>query len=321
MMKLISVTPDFATKGIFNFLQSLSPPWDELNIEHELDYEYYCNHSGDKYISPLFAKLLDGYDETETTDLIQQSLARICYSINSKRWEGLYNTLQQEYNPIENYNMVETKEGETVNTYGKTNTRTDNLSRDINNTLTDNLTETNNNTRTDNLSHNITINESVTETDVKTGTDTTTPDLTETNESDIYGFNSSSAAHANRDTKTTEGTQTIDYDTTNEKTIERSRTDIETNTGTETNENTKTNTGTQTTIEAETNTGTQVNALGGSDSATDEYTLTRHGNIGVTTTQQMLEQERNIWLWDFFRIVFIDVDKILTTSHYELGRL
>lgn len=45
-------------------------------------------------------------------------------------------------------------------------------------------------------------------------------------------------------------------------------------------------------------------------------TTTRHGNIGVTTTQQMLQSERDLWVWHYFDRVFDDIDKILTMPIY-----
>lgn len=45
--------------------------------------------------------------------------------------------------------------------------------------------------------------------------------------------------------------------------------------------------------------------------------LERSGNIGVTTSQQMLEQEINIRKHHFFDIVFADVDTILTINYWK----
>ena len=68
---------------------------------------------------------------------------------------------------------------------------------------------------------------------------------------------------------------------------------------------------------SDTDTGTQTQAESGMDTQTRNYTLRRHGNIGVTTSQQMLESERNVWLWNFFRdIVFPDVDRVLSIPIY-----
>lgn len=49
---------------------------------------------------------------------------------------------------------------------------------------------------------------------------------------------------------------------------------------------------------------------------TSDRTLKRSGNIGVTTSQQMIESERQLWLWNFFESVFSDIDKILVLKIY-----
>lgn len=49
---------------------------------------------------------------------------------------------------------------------------------------------------------------------------------------------------------------------------------------------------------------------------TSDRTLKRSGNIGVTTSQQMIESERQLWLWNFFESVFSDIDRILVLKIY-----
>lgn len=51
--------------------------------------------------------------------------------------------------------------------------------------------------------------------------------------------------------------------------------------------------------------------------STEDYTLTRSGNIGVTTSQQMIEAERDLWAWNVFDTIFKDIDKELTLAIYE----
>lgn len=52
-------------------------------------------------------------------------------------------------------------------------------------------------------------------------------------------------------------------------------------------------------------------------SDTDEHYLRRNGNIGVTTTQQMLESEIALWQWNFVSdFVFKCADKLLTIPIY-----
>lgn len=66
------------------------------------------------------------------------------------------------------------------------------------------------------------------------------------------------------------------------------------------------------------NAGTVAEAESGTNTDTRNYRLTRSGNIGVTTSQQMIESERNLWLWNFFDdIVYPDIDRVLTINMYE----
>ena len=49
----------------------------------------------------------------------------------------------------------------------------------------------------------------------------------------------------------------------------------------------------------------------------NERVLTRKGNIGVTTSQQMVESEHALWRWNFFLdVVFPDLDKIFCAMIY-----
>lgn len=115
----------------------------------------------------------------------------------------------------------------------------------------------------------------------KTGTETQTPNLTTESQDNVSGFNSDSSVPANDTTETATGTNTITYNTVN--------TDRATNKDTD----------------------------GGSDSTTINHQLSRSGNIGVTTTQQMITSERELWKWNFFEnVVFPDVDRVLTLQIY-----
>lgn len=44
--------------------------------------------------------------------------------------------------------------------------------------------------------------------------------------------------------------------------------------------------------------------------------LTRSGNIGVTTSQQMIQSDIDLWRWNFFYEVFADIDNVFTISTY-----
>ena len=49
---------------------------------------------------------------------------------------------------------------------------------------------------------------------------------------------------------------------------------------------------------------------------TGTETLTRAGNIGVTTSQQMLESEFKVRQYDFYKMIYNDIDSILCLSIY-----
>lgn len=53
----------------------------------------------------------------------------------------------------------------------------------------------------------------------------------------------------------------------------------------------------------------------------ESETIQRSGNIGVTTTQQMLSSERELWMWNFFDQVYKDIDTVLALSVYDPCRL
>ena len=127
-----------------------------------------------------------------------------------------------------------------------------------------------------------------------TGTVNDNGSATNTNKNGIWGFNSSTSVPSDNS----------DGKTTNQNTTTRDLT--ETETGTDTTDHTNTDTYNR----SYTETGTDTTA------GTSSRKLTRTGNIGTNTFQNLLQQERNIWMYDFFEQVFKDVDSILTIPIY-----
>lgn len=236
--------------GIFSDLQNYDVPWKDKNINADLDIAYIGNHSGDKVISPFIEKLLsdDGFLSTDA----RAKIASAIYTVCGQNWIKLYNTLNQEYNLLDNTDAYIT---ETTTSEGNKDT-----------------TDTIKSTGTDETDHTGTIEN-------KGSSSTNT-----NNNSGAYGFNSADAV--NTDTATgTEGTtadntETINNKDTETKNLQDDHTGNEKTTGTVTHEQ------------------------------------HRHGNIGVTTSQQMLEQERNLWRWYFYDYVFADIDRFLTIKVY-----
>lgn len=366
-----SIKPGLAN-GIFDYLldENTIYDWATETLEgvytaKQLNTNYYAR-SAQKYVAPWINDLAANEGVTTTEELYQI----IRYALDGqfgKKWNDLYATLKYEYNPIENYNMVEEMEDdETVHAKGTASTTTNNLTHAKTGTesdaisMTDTLIKTGSErdtlektgTETDKLSKTGSEKDTLTKSGTekhsieKTGkekeTDTPTNRTTTRNDS-VWGFNSSDPVPATRavssetgyDTKEWEFTNRKDEDTlsftTRKDETEKTFTDREdenvksfTNrkdetTKTFTNRQDQTTRGgsdTTTFNTSETDTGTQSIAHTGSDTDTRNYKLTRSGNIGVTTTQQMIQAQREVAMWEFFSQVLADIDSLLTLSVY-----
>ena len=188
-----------------------------------LDWDYYVGFSANKFISPLHQKTMDLISDTIPKNQIIRNLAIIIYNRFATKWKKIYDALLTEYNPLENYSMLEE--------------RTPDLTFE----------------ETENVNSEITTNR-------------------ETNASSKYkGFNASDPVTIT----TTDGSE-----------------DVTTSGASADNETQKTTT----------QTGTE--------------TLTRSGNIGVTTSQQMLESEFKVRQYDFYKMIYNDIDSVLCLSIY-----
>lgn len=200
---------------------------------------------------------------------VANSIALVC----GENWKRLYATLKPpDYDPLTNYKMQETAEGE------ESSTRTPDLTKGDTGTVQ------------------------------TSGQDKRTPDLTRTgtgtvkdngsgtnkNQNGIWGFNSSESVPSDKS----------DGVLTNENTTTRDLTDTET--GTDTTDHTNTDTYNR----SYTETGTDTTA------GKSSRKLTRTGNIGTNTFQNLINQERDLWKWNFYEQVFRDVDSVLTIPIY-----
>lgn len=155
--------PNWMNNGIFANLSSLNVPWKNDVSGKVLDMKYHGNHSGMKKISPLLEALSndDVIDNQNLTDI-----ANILFEIYNKPWTKLYATMSLEYNPIENYRMVET---EVVN---GTNTGTVETDNNVTYGKQNDVNETSANTGTVETDNNVTYGKqnAVDETSANTGT-------------------------------------------------------------------------------------------------------------------------------------------------------
>lgn len=197
-------------------------------------------------------------------------------------WTKLWETTQYEYDPIANYDRKETwTELETRDLAASDTTTRD---------TTDTKTGTRKGTNSDQETRNLT--ESDTQESTSTGRTTNTQDTTSTNSK--RAFDSATL------TPIDETTTNTDDSSTSNGTIDQ--TGSTHNTGTVDVDHTI-NESTTDTVK-----GTGTIKVNGTDTGTVEhrYEGTTKGNIGVTTTQQMIQSEREIVQFDIYRYIVND---------------
>lgn len=68
-----------------------------------LDVDYYLSRSGKKFISNLYDNLIENYPNEDP--LVR--LSKIIETRYKDKWLRIYETLKKDYNPINNYDMIE----------------------------------------------------------------------------------------------------------------------------------------------------------------------------------------------------------------------
>lgn len=103
---------------------STAIPWASLNVEYVLNRDYFGRVSGQKIASPFVTSLYDYYktlyDEGTAISELLDDICDLAWWHYGTNWVEEWKTREFEYNPIENYNMVETLVNEKESTtYGK----------------------------------------------------------------------------------------------------------------------------------------------------------------------------------------------------------
>lgn len=205
--------------------------WLQTEDKNSLWINYLYNHSGNKEESCLLSNYV--FVNENSLDILNN----IIKNIYLDKWNKLYNVLNSEYNPIENYNRVENT---TINNTG-----------------------------------NETTNENINNSEVLTGGHTN--NNTNQNTHKISAFNDENFSNDSNDVNNS--TDVFTY-----------------------NDETKTNTATNTS--SKNNTGT------------NETHSTISGNIGVTTTQQMIVSEIELRKYNIVNEFYSDLDNLLTIGIY-----
>lgn len=315
MSTLLDVWSDPETTGIFTALNNYSVPWASDNIYESLNLIYYYNHSGQKNIGPLVSAVLG--DDSSLTDDDISKIAAAVYRVYNKDWRYVWDAVFADYDPIENYNAIE---AETIGTTGtrtgsgsESQTGTDTHAKSGDDTHAQTGTDTHAKTGDD------THTQTGTDTNTESGTQTdqnATEDGTSVTQNQTYGFNSSAAVDADKSTTTINQTvnDTVTFGKVDTREYNLENKDTYGSSDTETLN--LTNTDTYNSKDTETLNLSRTTSDNESTSGSTTRNLTRHGNIGVTTSQQMIESELELRKKHYFDIIFRDIDKLLTLSVY-----
>ena len=298
-------------------LEMYKPKWDKMAEIYDIEYDPIHN-------------FLDEWEDTSQEDRDLTGSTQDVKTLEYGKVDTLASTRTDDLN-----------EDSTV-THNTTNTRTDNLTeletRNLGSsaTRTDNLMETDTygktSTRTDNLHE-------------ARDTDTTTSD-SGSDANNLYGFNSATAVGHDTSSSSNSGSNNVDetIDNTGTQATVDSGSDTKANTGTQST--TGTDTGTVTTA----NTGTEQNALSGTERTVTDNTGTRtmaqtdtlsgvdttrdtgsthdiestgrdrsgrhFGNIGNLTSQKQIQEEINLWRWNYVKEILNDVSEFCCLPVY-----
>lgn len=279
---------------------------------------YIYENFGIYQISPLIV-MRENSTEKSFDDIISE-ISTLVYKANEYRYNTLYSTIIQKYDPIENYKMIEEitvnyqgdektvnqflgKEKNILNYKGEESTVDSKSGTDIN-VLSKNGTESNSLSK----SGSENINESSSRGDV-----TTTTKKAPFDSENFYNESQDLTSQANEDVKNTTTTYTDRVD--NNTTTFTNRVDNEQITYNSSNNINKSFNGRSDENIKEFD-GRADESLKSFMNRKDVTTHTRSGNIGVTTSQQMLESQRLLANFKFVDIVARDIVKKIAILLY-----
>lgn len=221
------------------------------------------------------------------------------YNSHKYQYETLYKTTLLKYEPLQNYNRTEevedttSRRGTDDTTFGsRTDTSTTNNTTNIG---------AQDNTNTDNETTKIgAINTETNSSTSKKGS--------ESNEKEVAPYDAETYYNQEKDTLSF----TNRSDTNNSTTTTNARTDTRTNTNNE-----KIGARKDTTESSTSNTfGGHTDATSRNENETYTHTSHMYGNIGVTTSQQMLASEREVAYFNFVSMVAHDIIKLIAICIY-----
>lgn len=267
------------------------------------------NH-GNLQIRPTVENAL----EVDVTTI--QKMVVNLYNAKKYTYERLYNSTLLKYEPIENYDRIETiTESTTKDTTGNTEYGVQDTTSSTTTTGVDGA-QKNDNTTTESMEYGETttiIKDKLT----KSGKERSTDSGKKVSERNVAPYDSETYYNQEKTTDSFDNYSHVNelldrVDETNSTVNVPTKTDNKTTTVIE-NIGEKTNTQTNTTQQQQ---KAHTDTVSGNEQITYEHENRTHGNIGVTTSQQMLESEREVALFNFVGIIAHDIIKLIAICIY-----
>lgn len=252
--------------------------------------------------------------ETDVTTI--QKMVVNLYKVKKYTYERLYNSTLLKYEPIENYDRLETITDSTIkDTTGSTDYGLQNITSSITSDNVDGA-QKNDNTTTEKMEYGETttvIKDKLT----KSGKEKSTDNGKRVSERNVAPYDSETYYNQEKTTDSFDNyshtNELLDrIDETNSTVNVPTKTDNKTTTVVE-NIGEKTNTQTATSQQQQ---QAHTDTVTGKEEITYKHENRTHGNIGVTTSQQMLESEREVALFNFVGIVAHDIVKLIAICLY-----
>ncbi len=252
--------------------------------------------------------------ETDVTTI--QKMVVNLYKVKKYTYERLYNSTLLKYEPIENYDRIESITDSTIkDTTGSADYGLQNTTSSITSDNVDGA-QKNDNTTTEKMEYGETttvIKDKLT----KSGKERSTDNGKKVSERNVAPYDSETYYNQEKTTDSFDNyshtNELLDrIDETNSTVNVPAKTDNKTTTVVE-NIGEKTNTQTSTSQQQQ---QAHTDTVTGKEETTYKHENRTHGNIGVTTSQQMLESEREVALFNFVGIVAHDIIKLIAICIY-----
>lgn len=309
MAVLREAFPDWIQgQAIFSYLERMgNMPWASDINPLELDLQYYGNHSGSKFCSPLVMRLIQESNlPTHALDgNSMENLSNVIIALYLNNWTHLWGTYTLRYSALESYDVTISR---TLSTEGeKSKEGSSTLTKTGTDTIQRGTTETTSYGKRDAISYGRT--DSTIYGKVDTMQYGKSSDVSES----VYGFNSAAASPSNKrvttdsgsDVDTLSGTDSTTQGGTDTRTFGGS--DSTAQSGSDVNTKNLTDTGSN--LESET------------EEATETEEITKKGSNGVYTKQRLILEERGLWVTSFFEQVFKDIDSVLALQYFDPCRV